>query len=69
MDISISEQELLTFLKNKFKSVISCKIIFDTYNNISKGFGFADLSNIDEYNSIIKNKEKIILKDRILIIK
>ncbi len=65
----MTEEELLSFLKNKFKSVISCKIIFDTFNNISKGFGFADLTDVDEYNSILKNKEKIILKDKILIIK
>ena len=65
----MTEEELLSFLKNKFKSVISCKIIFDTFNNISKGFGFADLSDVDEYNSILKSKEKIILKDKILIIK
>ena len=65
----MTEEELFSFLKNKFKSVISCKIIFDTFNNISKGFGFADLSDVDEYNSILKNKEKIILKDKILIIK
>lgn len=67
--MSITENELLSFLKTKFKSVCSCKIIFDTYNNISKGFGFADLTNIDEFNSILRNKEKLVLKNKQLIIK
>jgi hypothetical protein len=67
--VSITENELLSFLKTKFKSVYSCKIIFDTYNNISKGFGFADLTNIDEFNSILRNKEKLVLKNKQLIIK
>ena len=69
MDIDIKEEELFSFLKNKIKSIISCKIIYDSYNNISKGFGFVDLSDYDEYNSILKNKEKIVLKDKSLIIK
>ena len=51
------------------KSIISCKIIYDSYNNISKGFGFVDLSDIEEYNSILKCTEKFIFKDKPLIIK
>ena len=43
--------------------------MYDSYNNISKGFGFVDLSDYEEYNSILKNKEKIILKNKTLIIK
>ena len=69
MDIDIKEEELFSFLKNKIKSIISCKIIYDSYNNISKGFDFVDLSDYDEYNSILKSKEKIVLKDKSLIIK
>ena len=69
MDGNVKEDELLSFLKNKFKSIISCKIIYDSYNNISKGFGFVGLSNINEYNSILKNKEKMLLRDKPLIIK
>lgn len=49
--------------------MISCKIIYDSYNNISKGFGFADLSDLEEYNSILRNKKKLILRDKVLIIK
>ena len=69
LDGNIKEEELLSFFKNKFKSVVSCKIIYDSINNISKGFGFVSLSDNEEYNSILKNKEKIILKDKPLIIK
>ena len=48
------EEELYNYLKKKFNSLISCKIIYDSYNNISKGFGFADFSDIKEYNLTIK---------------
>ena len=56
-------------MKKKYKSVESCKIIYDSYNNISKGFGFADFSDVDEYNLILKNEEKLIFKENELIIK
>lgn len=56
-------------MKEKFKSLESCKIIYDSYNNISKGFGFADFKDIKEYNIILKNSEKIIFKKNELIIK
>ena len=65
----IKEEELFDFLKNKYKSVKSCKIIYDSYNNISKGFGFADFSDINEYNLILKNEERLIFKENELIIK
>ena len=69
MDLNAKEEELFSFLKERYKSLESCKIIYDSYNNISKGFGFVDLSDYDEYNSILKSKEKIVLKDKSLIIK
>ena len=65
----MKEEELFEFLKKKYKSVESCKIIYDSYNNISKGFGFADFSDVDEYNLILKNEEKLIFKENELIIK
>ena len=69
LDIEIKEEELLSILKSKFKSVVSCKIIYDLYNNISKGFGFVDLSDINEYNDILKSKEKIIIRGKQINIK
>ena len=69
MDPEVEEEELYNFLKKKYKSLESCKIIYDSYNNISKGFGFADFSDIKEYNLILKNNEKLIFKDNELIIK
>lgn len=69
MDPEVEEEELYNFLKKKYKSLESCKIIYDSYNNISKGFGFADFSDIREYNLILKNNEKLIFKDNELIIK
>ena len=69
MDPEVEEEELYNFLKKKYKSLESCKIIYDSYNNISKGFGFADFSDTKEYNLILKNNEKLIFKDNELIIK
>ena len=69
MDPDGKEEELFNFLKKKYKSLESCKIIYDSYNNISKGFGFADFSDVKEYNSILKNNEKLIFKENELIIK
>ena len=63
------EEELYNYLKQKFNSLISCKIIFDSHNCISKGFGFADFSDIKEYNFILKNNKKFIFKDKELTIK
>jgi RNA recognition motif-containing protein len=56
-------------LKKKYKSLESCKIIYDSYNNISKGFGFADFNDVKEYNLVLKNNEKLIFKENELIIK
>ena len=56
-------------MKNKFKSIISSKLIYDSYNNISKGFGFVDLSDYNEYNNVLKSKEKIMLNTFISIAK
>ena len=69
MDLNAKEEELFSFLKEKYKSLESCKIIYDSYNNISKGFGFADFSDVKEYNLILKNNEKLFFKGNELIIK
>ena len=61
MDLNAKEEELFSFLKEKYKSLESCKIIYDSYNNISKDF--------NEYNLILKNNEKLIFKGNELIIK
>jgi len=69
LDSSVQEDELYSFLKKKYKSLESCKIIYDFYNNISKGFGFADFNDIKDYNLILKNNENLKFKENQLIIK
>ena len=69
MDLNAKEEELFFFLKERNKSLESCKIIYDSYNNISKGFGFANFADFNEYNLILKNNEKLIFKGNELIIK
>jgi RNA recognition motif-containing protein len=69
LDLNAKEEELFSFLKERYKSLESCKIIYDSYNNISKGFGFANFADFNEYNLILKNNEKLIFKGNELIIK
>ena len=57
MSLDEKEEELFIFLKQKYKSIESCKIIYDTYNNISKGFGLADFSDIKDFNLILQIKK------------
>lgn len=69
IETNVKEEELLKLLKSKYNSVESCKIIFDNFFNISKGFGFADFSNIDDYNNALNNVPPLVLHNRELIIK
>ena len=69
MDSSVQEDELYSFLKKKYKSLESCKIIYDSYNNISKGFGFADFNDIKDYKKKKKKYENMKFKENQLIIK
>lgn len=59
----------MKILKSKYNSIESCKIIYDNFTYISKGFGFADFSNIEEYNNAISNESPLILHGHELIIK
>ena len=70
LDDSIDETELIRFFKNQeFHSIISGKVIKDSFNGKSKGFGFLHLSNYKEYQNILNLNKLIILKGKILMIK
>ena len=55
LDASITGEKLLSFFKNKYKSVTNAKIIIDPLTKISKGYGFVIFS--DE-----KEKEKALVE-------
>ena len=68
LDNSTEEEELTTFFKNEFSSVKSSKIIRDS-NGKSKGFGFINLQDFNEYMGLLKLDRPLIFKGQILIIK
>ena len=69
MDINTDENELTEFFKKEFLSVLSSRIIKDSFNGKSKGFGFVNLTNYDEYIQLLNLNRPITLKGKILTIK
>jgi RNA recognition motif-containing protein len=69
LDYSIDETQLTNFLKKKYISVLSSRIIKDSSNGKSKGFGFVNLSDYHEYMELLNIDTPIILGGKMLIIK
>ena len=69
MNCLIDENELTSFFQKEFLSVLSSKIIRDSTNGKSKGFGFVNLSDYSEYMKLLKYYKPIIIRGQILTIK
>ena len=70
LDISINEKELTAYFKKSFSSVVSSRIIRDSVSGKSRGFGFVNFTDIDQYEDLLKhNQDACYLKGRILTIK
>ena len=65
----INENELTNFFQKEFLSVLSSKIIGDSTSGKSKGFGFVNLSDYNEYMKLLKYNKPIIIRSQILTIK
>ena len=65
----IDENELTNFFQKEFLSVLSSKIIRDSTSGKSKGFGFVNLSDYNEYMKLLKYNKPIIIRGQILTIK
>ena len=65
----INENELTNFFQKEFLSVLSSKIIGDSTSGKSKGFGFVNLSDYNEYMKLLKYNKPIIIRGQILTIK
>ena len=65
----INNEQLKTYFKYEFPSVVSSKIIFDSLTKSSKGFGFIDFSNLFDYQKALNSKNPRIFKGHILTIK
>ena len=65
----INNEQLKTYFKHEFPSVVSSKIIFDSLTKSSKGFGFIDFTNLSDYQKALNSKNQRILRGHILTIK
>ena len=65
----INNEQLKTYFKYEFPSVVSSKIIFDSLTKSSKGFGFIDFTNLSDYQKALNSKNQRILRGHILTIK
>ena len=54
IDRSITEEEILTLLE-KHGKVSSFDLVLDSKTGLSKGFGFAEVPNMDDANNAITN--------------
>ena len=64
-----NENELADIFKKDFASVLSSRIIRDSFTGKSKGFGFLNLTDYNEYMKLLNLKRPIIHKGNILTIK
>ena len=48
LDNSVTEEKLKEFFEEKYKSVVSAKIVIDNITKLGKGYGFVKFSNHDE---------------------
>lgn len=53
LDNSVTEEKLKEFFEEKYKSVVSAKIVTDNITKMSKGYGFVKFSNPAESNKAI----------------
>lgn len=56
LDKSVKSEELKHFFKEDYSSVISAKVIYEPLTQTSKGYGFVDFLNYDEYQHILNSK-------------
>ena len=66
----MNEKELIIFFKKaNYDSVVSSKIIKDSFSGKSKGFGYLYLLNYNEYHQLLNLNSPIVLKGKNLKIK
>ena len=53
LDNSVTEEKLKEFFEEKYKSVVSAKIVTDNISKVSKGYGFVKFINPVESNKVI----------------
>ncbi len=68
LNYSTTEEELRTLFE-QYGSVSSAKIIFDKYENRSKGFGFVEMDDDNEAENAINNLNESELAGRTIVVK
>ena len=69
MKSSIDENEFTNFFKKEYSSVLSGRIIKDQNTGKSKGFGFLNLSDYNEYIILLNSYKPLIFNGKTLTIK
>jgi len=68
LNYSTTEEELQTLFE-QYGSVSSAKIIFDKYENRSKGFGFVEMDDDNEAQNAINNLNETEVAGRTIVVK
>lgn len=68
LSYSTTEEELQSLFE-QYGTVSSAKIIFDKYENRSKGFGFVEMDNDEEALNAIQNLNDTELAGRTIVVK
>ena len=69
LDISVTEEKLKKFFEEKYKSVVSAKIVIDNISKKGKGYGFVKFSNQAESLKAIKEMNGQYLCGKIIKVK
>ncbi len=68
LDFSITDTELNQMF-SQFGTVESAKVITDKYSGQSRGFGFVDMSSVEEANACISGLNETFVKNRQIFVK
>lgn len=64
LDGTVTKQHLMDHFRKKYHSVIDGKIITDQATKLSKGYGFVQFSNFDEYQRAITEMQGTLIKGK-----
>jgi len=68
IDRKLTQPEIVCLFR-KYGKVRSCEIVKDAKSGMSKGFGFADMPNLDEASKAIEGMNGLKLGDSVLRVK
>ena len=69
IDKSVEEEELKNIFYKKYSSIIRLRLIKDNETNESKGYGFIEFNDFNEFTNALNNKYPVILGKQKLVFK